>query len=217
MKQRRVWGAGMITAVRWVSVGAQKVMVAARSVRVAARSVSVAAGWVIVAAGSAGPSWAADPPAGTVAASAAFDLVTEGEAAAWNTTQPKELKDFSTRDLGEDNTAPTCHSTPNNDADNPQIRILAPTLGKVLTAPLDINLQFIPTGSAAIRPDTFRVCYMGLITMDITKRITDRVTVSEKGLHVTGAQLPRGHHRLVLLVADQRGRLGRREAVFDID
>jgi len=60
------------------------------------------------------------------------------------------------------------------------------------------------------------VCYVGLVTMDLTKRITDRVTVSEKGLHVTGAQLPRGRHHLLLLIADQRGRLGRREAVLDI-
>jgi hypothetical protein len=52
--------------------------------------------------------------------------------------------------------------------------------------------------------------------MDLTKRITDRVTVSEKGLHVTGAKLPRGRHHLLLLIADQRGRLGRREAVLDI-
>jgi hypothetical protein len=74
----------------------------------------------------------------------------------------------------------------------------------------------VPTSSAAIRPDTFLVCYVGLVTMDLTKRIIDRVTVSEKGLHVTGAQLPRGRHHLLLLIADQRGRLGRREAVLDI-
>jgi hypothetical protein len=106
---------------------------------------------------------------------------------------------------------------PNNDADNPKIRILAPVLGKTLTAPLDIDLQFVPTASAPIRPDTFRVCYVGLTTMDITKRITDRVSVSEKGLHLAGAQLPHGQHRLLMLIADQRGRLGRREAVFNID
>ena len=64
---------------------------------------------------------------------------------------------------------------PNNDADNPQIRILAPPLGKALTSPLDIELQFVPTGSAPIRPDTFRICYLGSIPMDITKRITDRI------------------------------------------
>jgi hypothetical protein len=55
-----------------------------------------------------------------------------------------------------------------------------------------------------------------LVAMDITKRITDRVTVSEQGLRVTGAQLPRGHHRLLLLIADQRGRLARREAAFNV-
>ena len=162
--------------------------------------------WVILAAILAGASMAADT----------FDLVTESEAAAWNAAQPKEAKDFSTRDLREDDSSPTCHSTPDNDADNPQIRILAPPLGRPLMAPLDLDVQFVPTSSAPIRPDTFRVCYIGLVTIDLTKRMTDRVTVSEKGLHVTGAQLPRGRHRLLLLIADERGRLGRRDAVLDI-
>jgi len=162
--------------------------------------------WAILAAIFVSASMAADT----------FDLVSESEAAAWNAAQPKEPKDFSTRDLRDDHSAPTCHSTPDNDADNPQIRILAPPLGRPLTAPLDMDVQFVPTSSAPIRPDTFRVCYIGLVTMDLTKRITDRVTVSEKGLHLSGAQLPRGRHHLLLLVADRRGRLGRREAVFDI-
>jgi hypothetical protein len=170
-----------------------------------------------VSAALAGPLSAVEPAAGPVSSGGSFELFSESEAASWNTTQPRGLTDFSTRDLREDNSAPTCRSAPNNDADNPQIRILAPALGKALTAPLDIELQFVPTGSAAIRPETFRVCYVGLITMDITKRITDRVSVSDKGLRVTGAQLPHGHHRLVMLIADQRGRLARREAVFDID
>jgi len=161
---------------------------------------------LILAASVTTPSLAADT----------FDLVSESEAATWNAVQPRESKDFSTRDLRDDNSAPTCHSTPDNDADNPQIRIVAPPLGRPLTAPLDIDIQFVPTSSAPIRPDTFLVCYVGLVTMDLTKRITDRVTVSDKGQHVTGAQLPRGRHHLLLLIADQRGRLGRREAVLDI-
>jgi hypothetical protein len=33
---------------------------------------------------------------------------------------------------------------------------------------------------------------------------------------VSGAQMPQGHHRLLMIIADERGRLGRREAVFDI-
>ena len=55
----------------------------------------------------------------------------------------------------------------------------------------------LPAGTAAIRPETFRVCYMGFLTMDITQRITDRVAVSPTGIKVTGAQLPSGHHHLL--------------------
>lgn len=168
-------------------------------------------GWVaglVAAAAVVGASFAAEPT---------FNLFTASEAAAWNATQPGESKDFGTHDLSEDGDAPSCRSTPDNEADNPQIRILAPALGRMLTAPIDIDLQFVPTASAPIRPDTFRVCYVGLLTMDITKRITDHVSVSRTGLHVTGAMLPHGRHRLVMLIADERGRLGRREAVLDID
>ena len=168
--------------------------------------------WVILAAILGRASLAADPPS----SAATFDLVTEGEAVTWNAGQPQEPKDFNTRDLRDDDSAPTCHSTPNNDADNPQVRVVAPPLGRSLTAPLDLDIQFVPTSSAPIRPETFRVCYVGMVTMDLTKRITDRVTVSAKGLHVNGVQLPRGRHHLVLLIADEHGRLGRRDAVLDI-
>ena len=168
--------------------------------------------WVILAAILGRASLAADPPS----SAATFDLVTESEAATWNTAQPQEPKDFNTRDLREVDSAPTCHSTPDNDAANPQVRVVAPPLGRSLTAPLDLDIQFVPTGSAPIRPDTFLVCYVGMVTMDLTKRITDRVTVSAKGLHVNGVQLPRGRHHLVLLIADEHGRLGRRDAVLDI-
>jgi hypothetical protein len=158
----------------------------------------------------AGPSFPADP------AGAPFNLVTESEATTWNTVGPKEPTDFKTRDLSQDNGTPTCRSTSDNDADNPQIKVVAPTIEKPLIAPIDIDLQFIQAGGARIRPETFRICYVGLITMDITKRITDRASVSEQGLHVGGVLLPSGHHRLLLLIADERGRLARREAVFNV-
>ena len=171
---------------------------------------------IILSAGLTGLAFTQELNAAPAATKTTFDLVTESEAQAWNSTRLKESTDFKTRDLSQDNGTPTCHSTADNDADNPKIRIVAPILEKPLIAPIDIELQFIPVGSTHIRPETFRVCYMGLITMDITKRITDHVTVSEQGLHVTGAQLPHGHHRLLLLVADQRGRLARREADFNV-
>jgi hypothetical protein len=172
-----------------------------------------AAGWV----GS--PAWigtaaAVEPPAPPKVAPAAatFDLFTASEAATWNTPQPRGVDEFRTRELREDGAAPTCRSAPDNEAENPAIRILAPALDKPLAAPIDINLQFVPTTNAPIRPDTFRVCYLGLVTMDITKRVTDRVAVSAQGIHVTGANLPSGRHKLLLIVADERGRLARSEA-----
>jgi hypothetical protein len=187
----------------------------------------------IIGAALAGQSFAVNPPASAAnamapiamapiasapkASGAAFDLVTQHEATAWNTAAPTEPQDFSTHDFREDGGVTNCHSASNNDADNPRIRILAPPLGRPLNSPLDIELKFIPTGSAPIRPESFRACYVGSVTMDITKRITDHATVSEHGLHVTGVRLPQGRHHLLLLIADQRGRLGRQEVQFDIE
>ena len=146
-----------------------------------------------------------------------FDLFTSREAQQWNTVLPNGQPQFRPRDLSEDG-KPNCHAIPSGAATgaDPQIKILAPSLDKPLAAPLDIDVQFV-AGPDPIQPDTFRVCYIGFLTMDITKRITDHVTVSAKGLHVSGAQLPQGHHHLVLLIADQQGRLGRHDAVFDIE
>jgi len=176
-----------------------------------------AAAALCVSGASANHCFAADPPAGPFAAAPKFDLFTESEAREWNQPRPQQPADFSTRDLRDENAGPNCRSAADNDADNPQIRVVAPPMGRPLVPPVDIELQFVPTNAAPIRPETFRVCYIGFVTMDITKRITDRVSVTEHGLHVSGAQLPHGHHHLLILIADQRGRLGRRDAIFDID
>ncbi len=170
----------------------------------------------LVIAALTGTSFAQGPAAAPAQLKATFDLVTESEAAAWNSTRPKDSAQFDTRDLSEDNGTTSCRSTADNDADNPKIRIVAPVLAKPLIMPIDIDLQFVPVRSTHIRAETFRVCYLGSVTMDITKRITDRVAVSEQGLHVSGAELPHGHHRLLLLIADERGRLARQEAVFNV-
>jgi hypothetical protein len=161
------------------------------------------------------PAFAAPPDNGI---GTTFQLFTDGEASAWNMVRPKDSKDFATRELTPEG-VPNCHSPPDSSPqaqENPQIKILTPALGKPLTAPIDIDLQFVPAGATAIRPETFRVCYIGFLTVDITKRITDRVTVSAQGLHVSGAQLPQGHHHLMMLIADSQGRMGRSEATFDI-
>jgi hypothetical protein len=161
------------------------------------------------------PCFAAAPE--TPPQSGTFDLFTAAEATAWNIKRPGSERSVQ-RSLGAPGEV-TCHSLPApaaSPAANPQIKILAPKLDQPLNAPIDIAVQFIPAGATAIRPDTFRVCYVGFLTMDITQRITDRVTVSPTGIKVSGAQLPSGHHHLLMLIADQDGRYGRQEVTFDI-
>jgi hypothetical protein len=142
--------------------------------------------------------------------------------AEWNaiSASAHTQRSAASRGVEKDENTPTCHPIPTASAaatDAPQINILAPTLGTPLVSPLDIEVQFVPaTSDAAVQADTFRVCLVGFFTVDITKRITDRVTVSPNGVHVSGAQLPHGHHHLVMLISDQDGRIGRRDATFDI-
>src|SRR6185437_3816123 len=224
MNSIRVWGAAMAAAMAAAMPAGQSFAVnpaaaadvaaatepAATDAMAANAAATEAAATDVAAANAAAP--IAVPP---IAGAEAFDLVTQREARAWNAAAPKEPQDFSTHDLREDGGITNCHSASNNDADNPRIRVLAPPLGRPLNSPLDIELKFIPTISAPIRPESFRACYVGTVTMDITKRITDHARVSEHGLRVTGARLPQGQHHLLLLIADQRGRLGRQEVEFD--
>lgn len=142
------------------------------------------------------------------------------EAAEWNAMGTYTQRGPDNRGVGKDDDMPSCHSIPTvsvTATDAPQINILAPLLDRPLVSPLDIELQFVPaTTDAAVRADTFRVCYVGFLTVDITKRVTERVTVSPSGVHVSGAQLPHGHHHLVMLISDQNGRIGRRDATLEI-
>ena len=142
------------------------------------------------------------------------------EAVEWSAIGTYTQRGSDNRGVRKDNDTPSCHSIPTASVtatDAPKINILAPILDRPLVSPLDIELQFVPaTSDAAVRADSFRVCYVGFFTVDITKRVTDRVTVSPNGVHVSGAQLPHGRHHLVMLISDQDGRIGRRDATLEI-
>jgi hypothetical protein len=153
-------------------------------------------------------------------AAGAHPDTTGKEAVEWNAIGTYTQRGSDNRGVGKDDDTPSCHSIPTASVtatDAPQINILAPTLGRPLVSPFDIEVQFVPAiTDAAVQADTFRVCYVGFLTVDITKRVTDRVTVSPNGVHVSGAQLPHGHHHLVMLISDQDGRIGRRDATLEI-
>ena len=98
----------------------------------------------------------------------------------------------------------------------PQIDILEPRLGSVITSPTSIQLVFKPSADSAVRPETFRVLY-GRLRLDITQRLLGVATLSAAGIHVQGASLPKGSHRLLLSIEDTLGRQGQRQLDFDVN
>src|SRR6185437_8850374 len=147
MNSIRVWGAAMAAAMAAAMPAGQSFAVNPAADVAAATEPAATDAMAANAAATEAAAPIAVPP---IAAAAAFDLVTQREARAWNAAAPKEPQDFSTHDLREDGGITNCHSASNNDADNPRIRVLAPPLGRPLNSPLDIELKFIPTISAPI-------------------------------------------------------------------
>lgn len=98
----------------------------------------------------------------------------------------------------------------------PKIDIQAPDVQKPLKAPLDILVKFEPTAPATINASSMRVLY-GAFRIDITDRIRKYAQVTESGMAVSNAQLPRGNHRLFLRIADSRSREGEQEVKIDVE
>jgi len=75
--------------------------------------------------------------------------------------------------------------------------------------------RFQPTPQIAVKPDTFKVLY-GLFEIDITKRILNVAKVTESGVNVQEASLPKGKHKLLMVVEDTSGRRGNKTIEFEV-
>ncbi len=162
---------------------------------------------------------ALSPSAATLAGNTpGFVLFSDSELQEWRGYSPGADTDAAhSKGMGP---APLtdCHSSPPAPAAaSPHINIVQPSLSAPLSSPIDISVDFLPAGGAAIKPDTFKVCYvLPVFTKDITDRIAGHATVSADGIRVKGAELPSGRHHLVLLIADDQGHTGRLDASFEI-
>lgn len=99
--------------------------------------------------------------------------------------------------------------------DAPQIELSAPKLSGPISSPSPIELKFQPTPPSLVKPETFRVLY-GSFELDITKRILNVAKVNEKGVYVPEASLPKGKHRLLMVVEDSLGRKGNKAIEFEV-
>ena len=99
--------------------------------------------------------------------------------------------------------------------DAPLIELSAPKLSAPVSSPTPIELKFQPTPPSAVKPETFKVLY-GSFEIDITKRILNVAKVSATGVHVQEASLPKGKHKLLMVVEDTSGRRGNKTIEFEV-
>jgi hypothetical protein len=122
---------------------------------------------------------------------------------------------ISIEEMNASNNASTFkpRSIPTKDA--PVIELAAPKLSTPVSSPTPIELKFQPTPPSAVKPETFKVLY-GSFEIDITKRILSVAKVTESGVFVQEANLPKGKHKLLMVVEDTAGRRGNRSVEFEV-
>ena len=87
----------------------------------------------------------------------------------------------------------------------PRIELVTPDVKAPVSTPTRILLRFFGSAPAQPRPDSFRVLY-GMLKLDITSRLLGLAKVTQDGLDVAEAALPRGSHTLTLRLEDSVGR-----------
>ena len=99
--------------------------------------------------------------------------------------------------------------------DAPKIQIMKPTLPGTVTSPTPIVVKFDAVAPAIIKPESFRVSY-GNFSIDITKRLLSAAPVTIEGLQLQEAALPKGKHKLNLLIEDTLGRKASQQVELDV-
>lgn len=97
----------------------------------------------------------------------------------------------------------------------PAIRIEEPDIARPIRSPVRIRISFQAGANARIAVNTLRVRY-GFLGIDITRRILAHARPTSSGVSVEDAELPRGHHRVTVQIADNLGRVGSKSFEFNV-
>ncbi len=97
----------------------------------------------------------------------------------------------------------------------PTIEMKRPGESSQYTAPVDIEIVFVPQDGASIDLNTLKITY-GRLGIDVTRRVTENAEVTMDGILSLGANMPVGKHRLTVSIADSDGREGKRRFRFEI-
>ena len=92
----------------------------------------------------------------------------------------------------------------------PAIEVVNPQIMAVAgPSPVSIELVF-KTQDATVDMSSFRALY-GSLKLNITDRIMEKARLTASGLRIENAEIPSGTHRLMLSIADSKGRRTDRE------
>jgi hypothetical protein len=138
----------------------------------------------------------------------ATSYVTAVRAQVWLLVTEEEFK----RELS----APQIPQAPTSvQPDAPVISVDQPDTSKPVKTPVSIRIGFHPQGAATINLSSLRITY-GFFAIPITDRILQHAQLTSTGLSADDAQLPSGHHKVTLQIADNLGRVGMRTLDFTV-
>ena len=112
--------------------------------------------------------------------------------------------------------APRPRSMPVPPREAPAIEVLAPVPeGVTVNSPLRLEFAFKAAADARIVPASFRLLY-GVLKIDLTERLQRHARLNEAGLLIEEAAVPQGTHRVIVRVADDKGRIAERELMIRV-
>jgi hypothetical protein len=97
----------------------------------------------------------------------------------------------------------------------PIIEVDQPDQTSAIRVPVNIRLRFRPQAGAIIDLASFRATY-GWLGIDITNRIIEHAQINASGLFANNAEIPAGHHKVTLQIADNMRRVGSRTFEFTV-
>jgi hypothetical protein len=124
---------------------------------------------------------------------------------------------ITTEEVERDRNAPHFRGAfiPTDPPGAPVIEVDQPDQTNAIRVPVNIRIRFRPQGGAVIDLASFRATY-GWLGIDITSRIIEHAQINASGLFANNAEMPTGHHKVTLQIADNMRRVGSRVFEFTV-
>jgi len=135
-------------------------------------------------------------------------LITKQEAALADAPEDPKIADKLLKEIDQCVGCGDCEEV----GRGPFIVLNSPKNGGRYPKPIKIDILFIPRDDTAIDLSTFKVIYVKVFDINITKRLKKHTT--DNGIQIPEAELPSGKHKLKILLADTKGHMSTQKLAF---